>query len=270
MLPNIGQPNPSVSPVIPYVPPTLPTLPTSSTVTSDFYLPYTPPRDPRLNQGPRFSRNYLFAENDRNRVGYQGNPSNYYLPLQTPSPTSTVSPVASAPLANPVDWSKVSDLYVPSGQSGNVRPPTGGSNANPTAGTTQVPPTSPGGQARPKTFRDMAREQINGKMGEGYFETFQQRMGQDPVDFYSDERNWFKFQRDAAMDFGRESPQFAQATIRAVVEEGLLHQQEVAEWQQMHGGTPIPQEQWERWYYMNRGGSAGHSSGAGDNPWGVS
>lgn len=113
------------------------------------------------------------------------------------------------------------------------------------------------GAAKPKTWRDIGHEQVNSKLGQGWAENFQKAHGTSPLDFYTDKRNWFEYQSTAAQDFGVDSKEFANATIRATIEEGMKHAQEAQMWQQLHGNTPIPDEMWEHWFYVNRGQSNG-------------
>lgn len=117
-----------------------------------------------------------------------------------------------------------------------------------------APPTDGAGGTGRRTWRDVGHEQIDSKMGAGYSAQFQGG-GISPLDFYSDKRNWFPYQRDAAMDYGVDSKEFANATIRAVIDEGMKHAQEIAMWREKHGDTEIPQEMWQNWYYINRYGN---------------
>lgn len=119
--------------------------------------------------------------------------------------------------------------------------PNGAGNGAPT------PPQSKWGGQEPY------RQRMNQKMGDGWFESFAQAHGKTPLEFYADPRNWFSYQRQAAEDYGINSKQFADATERAAIDEGMKHQDEVAQWQQLHGNTPIPDEMWKRWYEVNRG-----------------
>lgn len=112
-----------------------------------------------------------------------------------------------------------------------------------------------GGAGKPKSNRDVMHEQIDGKLGAGWVERFSQAHGMSPLEFYANPNNWFPYQEDAAKDYGTDSPQFWNATQRATVEEGMKHAQEAAQWQQLHGNTPIPPEMWDHWFYVNRYGN---------------
>jgi len=143
--------------------------------------------------------------------------------------------------------------YVPSSPVKKTAAPTAPASPTPTYQTQSAPAPAPATGRR--TYRDVGRERYDMKLGQGRFDQFKAIHGVDPLEFYSDPRNWFPYQRDAAMDYGVNSRQFAEATMRAAIEEGMQHDQEVALWRQKHGDTPIPDEMWKHWYYINRYGN---------------
>lgn len=108
------------------------------------------------------------------------------------------------------------------------------------------------------------RKAIDSALGAGWYDRFEAAHGRSPVDFYMDPRNYMWKSQS-----GLTGQDAVNSAMNAAIQEGTYHQDEVAEWQKLHGTQEIPQEQWDKWYNMNRNGGP-HWQGVGINPYGVS
>src|SRR5512142_505597 len=96
-------------------------------------------------------------------------------------------------------------------------------------------------------------------LGQGWSQQFKDRMGIDPISFYA--KAFPHLAGDPARQF--------EAAANAAENDARYQPAEIADWQQKHGNTPIPPEQWKRWWYLNQNGGGYQGGGEGVDPYAV-
>lgn len=106
---------------------------------------------------------------------------------------------------------------------------------------------------------DRGHKTLDERLGDGWSASFAQKHGgMSPIQFYG---NAFQQIQDPEQRMG--------AAINAAINDANFQPGAVAEWQKIHGNTPIPEEQWQKWWWQAQNGGANFGQGAGINPWNV-
>ncbi len=116
-----------------------------------------------------------------------------------------------------------------------------------------------GGAPKPQTQRDVFQQQLDQKFGQGWSANFTAQNGLDPISFY--EREVPAHITDPA--------ERASIAMQRAGNDAQYHPNEIQDWQQKHGNTPIPDEQWRIWSRINQGGGPDYGAGRGVDPYGV-
>ncbi len=111
----------------------------------------------------------------------------------------------------------------------------------------------------PMTQRDVLQQQLDQRFGQGWSANFTSQNGLDPISFY--EREVPSHITDPA--------ERASIAMQRAGNDAQYHPNEIADWQQKHGNTPISDDQWKIWSKINQGGGPDYNAGKGVDPYGV-
>lgn len=143
------------------------------------------------------------------------------------------------------------------GRGGVFRQPIGGTGTGGTGGV-QQPITN--------VRLQYAQQKLDPVLGKGWSENFTRQNGRDPITFYL---HSLHIDPNNLTD-PKEVAYWTERAVEAATNDAKFQPGAIADWQKIHGNTPIPQEAWDTWWKIAQGnqGNPIYGGGTGINPYG--
>lgn len=177
------------------------------------------------------AQTYIYAQPNLYGVGMSQLRNGYGTPSPTPAPSQT-APNLYYPNASAIGQGIMAGASGMIGNWMNRIQGTAGNNAAPTGGT---------GGTRQGNSIDYAKQRIDSALGQGAFERLG---GTNLLQKFQDNEHHYYWDEPKTLD----------GAINSAIRDEMNNARNAARWQELHGGTKITQEQWDRWYYANREG----------------